>query len=150
MADHLVADQLYIDGRFVDGAGASLDVEDPATESVFTSVPTADAGQIDEAIAAAHRAFEQGDWARMPGAERVAALGALANALVARRDELVETAVRETGSPLMLAHWAQVGMALDQARQLPELFATLPEWEHNELPLDAHLGPAGGDVMMSI
>jgi acyl-CoA reductase-like NAD-dependent aldehyde dehydrogenase len=49
----------------------------------------------------------------------------------------------------MIAEWAQVGMALDQARELPELFATLPEWEHNELPLPLLLA-SGKDVIASI
>ena len=150
MSDHLVSDQLFIDGRFVDGAGARLDVEDPATEEVFTSVPTADLAQVDAAIGAAHRAFESGSWARMPVSERVDALVRMAEALAARRDELVETAIRETGSTALIAEWAQVGMALDQARQLPELFATLSEWEHNENPYASLIGPDGRDVMMSI
>lgn len=150
MADHLAIDELFIDGRFVQGAGARLDVEDPAIETAFATAPTADLAQVDAAIAAAHRAFESGPWARTPVADRVTVLERMANALASRRDELVETTIRETGSPVMLAQWAQVGMALDQARQLPELFATLPEWEHNEMPLDAHLGATGADVMMSI
>jgi len=61
----------------------------------------------------------------------------MADAIQARRAELIETIIRETGSPTGLAQWAQVDMALDQAHQLPELFGALPEWEHNELPLGA-------------
>jgi aldehyde dehydrogenase (NAD+) len=150
MADHLAIDQLYIDGHFVDGAGARLDVEDPATEEAFTSVPTADLGQIDGAIGAAHRANESGVWARVPVRERVDTLVRMADALAARRDVLVETTIRETGSTMLIAQWAQVGMALDQARRLPELFATLPEWEHNENPYASLIGPDGRDVMLSI
>jgi aldehyde dehydrogenase (NAD+) len=127
-----------------------LDVEDPATEEVFASVPTADLAQVDAAIGAAHRAFESGVWANTPGHERVDVLLRMADALAARRDTLVETAIRETGSTVLIAEWAQVGMALDQARQLPELFATLPEWEHNENPYASLIGADGRDVMMSI
>nr|MDT0666606.1 aldehyde dehydrogenase family protein [Micromonospora sp. DSM 115978] len=74
----------------------------------------------------------------------------MADHLRARRAELIETAVRETGATALVAQWAQVDMSLDQAVALPELFATLPEWEHNELPLSEQFDPAGRDVVMSI
>jgi aldehyde dehydrogenase (NAD+) len=98
VADHLDVDRLCIDERFSDGHGAPLDVEDPATGQVFTSVARADIGQVEAALAAAHRSHLAGTWADVPVAERVAALCGMADALVARRDELVETIIRETGS----------------------------------------------------
>jgi aldehyde dehydrogenase (NAD+) len=54
------------------------------------------------------------------------------------------------GSPAQLAASAQVGGALDHARQLLALFSTLREWEHNEVPLDALISPDNQDVVMSI
>ena len=149
MTDHLSFSGNFIDGEFVPGTG-TLGVEDPATEEIFAEVSTASAAQFDLAIAAASRTFESRVWAETPIADRVDALLRMSAALDERREQLVETIIRETGSPLMLAQWAQVGMALDQARQLPELFATLPEWEHNELPLEGHFGPDLRDVMLSI
>ncbi len=86
----------------------------------------------------------------MPGRARADALSIMAEWLAGHREELVETAVLETGSPLGLARWAQVDMAIDHARRLPELFATLPEWEHNELPLDDYFSADGQDVALSI
>lgn len=142
--------RLYIDGAFVEGRGRIVEVEDPATEEVFASVAGADAAQVEGAIAAAHGAFVDRRWAGVPGAERVAVLVRMAGALAARRDELVETIVRETGSPTAFAQFAQVGMALDHARRLPELFASLPEWEHNENPYETLIGPDGRDVFLSI
>jgi acyl-CoA reductase-like NAD-dependent aldehyde dehydrogenase len=150
MADHLEHTQLLIGGELVDGDDAPFGVENPATETDFTTVPAASVKQVDAAIAAARDAFDRGPWPGLPVARRVAALSRMAEALAARRDELVETAIVETGSPLVIAQWAQVGMALDQARQLPELFGTLPQWEHNELPLDDYLGLDGRDVALSI
>jgi aldehyde dehydrogenase (NAD+) len=148
MAHHLVAERLLIGGELVAGRGAPLPVEDPATEEVFTTVPTADATQVETAIASAYETYESRVWTSVPLAERVAALGRMADWLDARREDLVETAIRELGAPLRLAQWAQVGMALDQARQLPALFATLPEWEHNEMPLSELVGAK--DVLLSI
>ena len=148
MSDLLSYDGNFIDGTWVPGTG-SLGVENPATEQIVTEAPVADLAQFDAAIGAAHRSFEAGVWARMPVRERVETMGRLAEGLASRRSELVEMTIEETGSTKMIAEWAQVGMALDQARELPELFATLPEWEHNELPLSLLVG-SGKDVMASI
>ncbi|KPM52194.1 aldehyde dehydrogenase [Frankia sp. R43] len=150
MADHLTFDQLYIDGRAVAGESDALAVEDPALEQNFTHVPTASLAQVDQAVDAARRAFDDGPWSRLPVAERVTVLRRFADRLRESRDELIETAIRETGATRIVAQWAQVDMALDQARQLPDLFATLPEWEHNELPLADSFDPAGRDVLLSI
>ncbi|ADP82175.1 aldehyde dehydrogenase family protein [Pseudofrankia inefficax] len=150
MADTLSFTQLYIDGWAVDGGSEPLEVEDPATEEVFTTVPTASPAQVDAAIEAARRAFDRGQWSRQPVSERVSTLARMARVLAARRAELIETVIRETGATQLVAQWAQVDMSLDQARQLPELFATLPEWEHNEVPLAESFDPAGRDVVMSI
>jgi aldehyde dehydrogenase (NAD+) len=144
----LEADQMVIAGQAVAGGGVPLQVEDPATEEVFATVPTADADQVETAIATARTSFDAGVWADLPRSERLAALGRMAQWLQERREELVETAVREVGAPRSLARLAQVGMALDQARQLPELFGTLPEWEHNEMPLSDLV--TGKDVLLSI
>lgn len=150
MADHLTFDRLYLDGAAVVGEGEPLEVEDPARAEPFTSVPTSSPAQVEQAVAAARLAFDTGPWSRTPVRERVDALLRLAERLRAWRDELIETAIRETGSTALVAQWAQVDMALDQARALPELFATLPEWEHNELPLADSLDPSGRDVLLSI
>ena len=150
MADHLEYSQLLIGGELVDGDDPPFGVENPATETEFTTVPAASVKQVEAAIIAARDAFDDGSWSRTPVAQRVATLTRMAAALASRRDELVETAIVETGSPQVIAQWAQVGMALDQARQLPELFATLPEWEHNELPLNDYIGLDGRDVALSI
>jgi acyl-CoA reductase-like NAD-dependent aldehyde dehydrogenase len=132
------------------GEAGPLDVEDPADESVFAAAPAASPGQFDQAIEAARRAFDEGPWPSLPVSQRVEVLARMADWLASRREELVETAVRETGSTLYLARWAQVDMSIEQAHQLPALFARLPEWEHNELPLDAFIGPDGRDVALSI
>jgi acyl-CoA reductase-like NAD-dependent aldehyde dehydrogenase len=139
----------FIDGAFVPGR-TRFGVEDPAVEEIFTEVDGADAEQFDLAISAAQRSFDEGVWKRQSVEERAEVLLRMADSLERQRAELEESVIRETGSPTSLAQWAQVGMALDQARQLPELFKSLPEWEHNELPLDAYIGPSGRDTLVSV
>ncbi|MEU8137408.1 aldehyde dehydrogenase family protein [Streptodolium elevatio] len=151
MADHLEVAQLYVDGKFVDGRAPAFAVEDPATAEEFAHCPAASPDQFDEAVAAARRSFDAGVWASVPVPERVKVLAAMADELDGMRDDLLRTVVRETGTPVRIAGLMQVDMALEQARQLPALLATLPEWEHNELPLEAHIaGPTGRDVLTSV
>ncbi|MGV0806547.1 aldehyde dehydrogenase family protein [Mycolicibacterium setense] len=149
MGDHLAsADQLLINGEAVLGRGPGLAVENPATEEVFATVPTADAGQVEAAITSARTSFDRGVWADLPVAQRTQTLRRMADWLQSRRDELVDLAVREAGAVLSLARLAQVDMALDQARQLPELFSTLPQWEHNEMPMADLV--TSKDVLLSV
>lgn len=148
MARYFEANELVIAGRAVAGGGTPLQVEDPATEELFTCVPTVDADQVETAIATARTSFDTGLWANQPTDERLSTLARMAQWLQERRDQLVETAVREVGAVRSLARLAQVDMALDQARQLAELFGTLPQWEHNEMPLGDLV--TSKDVVLSI
>ena len=59
--EHLsVPTELTIDGEAVAGEGTVLEVYDPATEQPVAAVPGADGRQVDLAIAAARRAFDEG------------------------------------------------------------------------------------------
>jgi aldehyde dehydrogenase (NAD+) len=142
------AEHLLIGGRLETGGGSPLPVENPATEEVFTTAPTASADQVEVALESSRTSFDTGVWADQSTADRVAVLARMAQWLQERRDVLVETAVREVGAVRAIAGLAQVDMALDQARQLPELFATLPQWEHNEVPLDGLVTQK--DVLLSV
>ena len=64
MADIDFETRMLIDGKLVDAAnGATYDNVNPATEDVIG--PVADGGPVDmeNAIAAARRAFDEGSWA---------------------------------------------------------------------------------------
>lgn len=77
-----MAYKLLIDGKLVDGA-TTLDVIDPATGQIFASCARADEGQLEQAVAAAKRAFPA--WAARPHSERRALLEKLADAMEARQ-----------------------------------------------------------------
>ena len=56
--------RLYIDGAFRDArTGRRFDNLNPATEEVYGTCADAGAADMDEAIAAARRAFDEGPWA---------------------------------------------------------------------------------------
>ncbi|MGF0238926.1 aldehyde dehydrogenase family protein [Rhodococcus sp. IEGM1300] len=99
-------DQLYIDGQWVRPKnGGTFDTIDPSNESVITQVAAATAPDIDLAVSAARRAFDQGPWPQMSGAERAIVLRAIANGIRERQDMLAELEVRDNGKPLPEAQW---------------------------------------------
>ena len=93
--------RLLIDGAFTDAAdGARLERRSPAHEhlvAVYAKAGTADA---ERAIAAARRAFDQGPWPRMKGAERARILRGVADGILARKHELARLETLENGKPL--------------------------------------------------
>src|SRR6266508_1827229 len=91
MASALKSRQLYIDGKWVDGSSDDeLEVINPATEEVITTVPQASIDDVDRAVSAARRAFEDGPWPRMSPRERSDILLRFVQAIADRRSELVD------------------------------------------------------------
>lgn len=148
MTDLVAARQPYLNGEWIRGAGAPLDVESPATGDVVASVETTTPEQVRAAIAAARGAFDEGPWPGLHAAERIATIRRFRDALEARRSVLVETVIEEAGCPRGVTEVAQVGMALSSIGELIDLYERLPQWEHNEVPLSEHL--AGSTVRLSI
>ena len=94
--------RMFIDGEWCDAAdGARFDTVDPATGEVLASVPAASAADVDRAVRAARRAFDEGRWsAALAERERAAVLHRLAGLVRDRRDELAELEVRDCGKPI--------------------------------------------------
>jgi gamma-glutamyl-gamma-aminobutyraldehyde dehydrogenase len=63
--------QAFIDGGFRDAAsGKTFATENPATGEVLAQVASGDTPDIDAAVRAARRSFEDGRWSRLAPAER--------------------------------------------------------------------------------
>ncbi|MBS0573751.1 MAG: aldehyde dehydrogenase family protein [Proteobacteria bacterium] len=93
--------ELYIDGRWAAPAlGGSFPVVNPATEEVVHHAPAGTAADIDAAVRAARRAFDEGPWPRMTGAERGRIIRAIAAGIMARQAELARLEVIDNGKPL--------------------------------------------------
>jgi aldehyde dehydrogenase (NAD+)/betaine-aldehyde dehydrogenase len=104
--------QLTIGGELVEPQGERWDVFNPATEQVIATVGGASAAQVDEAVAAARAAFP--GWAALSGAERSRHIHRLADVLEAAADRLLPAIVNEVGTPVSLASYLQVRMAVEQ------------------------------------
>ncbi|MCM8732293.1 aldehyde dehydrogenase family protein [Hephaestia sp. GCM10023244] len=89
--------RLLVGGALVPGV-ASFDVINPATARPFAQCPRADAALLDDAVAAAKRAFP--GWAATPIGERARLVEALADALAERVAEFAALLTAEQGKPL--------------------------------------------------
>ena len=59
------AAKMFIDGKWTAAAsGATYDVPNPATEETIGSAPDASVEDMQRAIAAARKAFDEGPWPR--------------------------------------------------------------------------------------
>ena len=113
--------RLYIDGSWQDSDGdAVLTVLNPATEEVIGTVPDATVSDIDRAVRAARRAFDEGPWPTMSPRERSVVMLRMADVMERRIDELKELSIREAGSTRALADSLQVTVPLQHFRDMAE------------------------------
>ena len=102
-------ERLLIDGQLVAAEGGAVyDNVNPANEEVIGVAADASAADVERAIAAARRAFDETDWARDVEL-RVRCLRQLHQALVDHQDELADITVAEVGAPRMLMGGPQLG-----------------------------------------
>lgn len=95
-------DQALIGGRQRPAAsGATFDAIDPASNRLLARVAACDAADVDAAVAAARRAFDEGPWARLAPVERKRVLLRLAELMLAHREELALLDSLNMGKPVM-------------------------------------------------
>ena len=106
------ADRFFIGGEWVKPSSSSrIDVRDSATEEVFLSVAEAQVEDVDRAVAAARKAFDDGPWPRMTHKERAVWLNKIADAWTKRADAFADTWTRESGVLHSIAKRAVLGPA---------------------------------------
>jgi betaine-aldehyde dehydrogenase len=99
-------DALYIDGRWVEPfEKGTFDVFDPATEQLLHRAPAATAADVDLAVQAARRAFDDGRWSGLSGTERARVLRAIAAGIRDRLTDLSRLEVQDNGKPYPEAEW---------------------------------------------
>jgi len=135
-------DAFFIDGDWAAPAtDDTIEVVSPHSEQVVATVPEGSAVDIDAAVAAARRAFDEGPWPRMSPAERIAVVQAFSDLYAGRIAEMAELITLEMGSPTSFANlaqspapWMQIEAFLAVARDYP--------WE------EARPGALGTDVLV--
>lgn len=115
----------------IDGSDVQLqdrfDVLDPATGERLASVGAGTAATVDDAVTSARRAFDEGPWPRMMPKERARRLRAVADRLVAEREEFAELESRDTGKPI-----SQARTDADVAARYFEFYAGVVEGVHGD------------------
>jgi betaine-aldehyde dehydrogenase len=130
--------ELFIDGAWRPASGgATFPVIDPATEAPFAEAARGTAADVDLAVQAARRAFDDGPWPRMGGRERAAIVRAIGRLIAERKEELAALEVRDNGKPLPEALW-DVG----DAAYCFEYYADMAEAAEAAGPMPIPLGDA--------
>lgn len=93
--------RMYIDGKWVESlSGEVRTIINPATGATIAQVTEGAAADVDLAVAAARRAFDEGPWGTTPAVQRAALLFKLADAIETAADELAKLETMDNGKPL--------------------------------------------------
>ncbi|MBC2589832.1 aldehyde dehydrogenase [Rhodococcus aetherivorans] len=119
-------DKLFIGGSWVEpSSDAVIEVISPINGEVIATVPEAREADMDRAVAAARKAFDEGPWPRMTPAERAEILVRVGNEVKKRIPEMAEAFTLELGAPAAVStlfHQNAVDM-WDDAATFHERFA---------------------------
>ncbi len=103
--------KFYIDGAWVEPSHAkTLDVINPATERSAGRISLGDASDVDRAVIAARRAFDE--FSRTRREERLALLGRIVEVYKRRYNDMAEAITEEMGAPVSLAKNSQAAIGL--------------------------------------
>ncbi len=109
--------RLLIDGQWLD-ASRKFDTINPATEEVLTQIAEASADDVDRAVSAARKAFEDrsGPWRKMSASERGRLIWRLADLVEKNIDELAELETLDNGKPIFESRYVDMPMVIDVLR----------------------------------
>ena len=106
--------QLFINGQWADSAsGKTFETPDPATGETLARIAEGDAEDINRAVKAARKAFEEGPWSRMTPSERGRLVWKIGDLILEHTDELAQLESLDNGKPFVVAQAADVPLAAD-------------------------------------
>ncbi|KAF5290054.1 hypothetical protein FQA39_LY14835 [Lamprigera yunnana] len=106
--------QLFINGKFVNSEGGqTLTSINPTDESIICKVQCASTKDVDNAVKAAKKAFETGEWSKISARERGQLLHRLADLMHQHREELATIESLDSGAVYTLALKTHVGMSIE-------------------------------------
>jgi len=106
--------QLFINGQWTDAAsGRTFDTPNPATGETLATIAEGDAEDINRAVRAARKAFEDGPWGKMSPSERGRIIWRIGDLILEHRDELAQLESLDNGKPFAVAQAADVPLAAD-------------------------------------
>ncbi|OMH26724.1 aldehyde dehydrogenase [Motiliproteus sp. MSK22-1] len=99
-------------------SGSTLGVINPATGEEIARTPSGDAQDIDRAVSAARKAFEDSEWSRMRPAQRERLLWRLADLMEQNIEELAEIESIDNGKTAIVAQHVDITLAIDFLRYM--------------------------------
>src|SRR5690625_4119171 len=108
---------LYINGSYVPSqSGQTFETLNPATEEVLATVSEAKEEDIDRAVDAARKAFDDGPWSQLTTAERSHLIYKFANLVEEHREELAQLETLDNGKPYKQALEDDIDGTVDHFR----------------------------------
>ncbi|MBH58775.1 MAG: aldehyde dehydrogenase family protein [Planctomycetaceae bacterium] len=109
--------QCFIGGEWIPAeSGKTFNTYHPATGEVIAEVAEGDAVDVDKAVAAARKAFDDGPWRKMDARERGAIMYRLADLIEAELDELAALETLDNGKPISDSLAADLPLTIDCLR----------------------------------
>jgi aldehyde dehydrogenase (NAD+) len=109
--------KMLIGGKWVESAsGKTFPTINPATEEVIAEVAEGNAEDIDRAVKAARKAFDEGPWRKTDARDRGRLLNKLADLMEAQIDELAELETLDNGKPIRESRNADLPLVIDCLR----------------------------------
>jgi len=106
--------KLFIDGQWVEAAsGKTFETPDPSTGDTLARVAEGDAEDIERAVRAARRAFDDGPWGRLTASERGRIIWKIGDLILEHADELAQLESLDNGKPYAVARAADIPLAAD-------------------------------------
>lgn len=106
--------KLFINGKWVDSvSGKTFDTINPATEEVITSIAEGDKADIDLAVTAARKAFEEGPWRKIDARDRGKILLKIMELIEKSKDELALLETLDNGKPISETTNADLPLVID-------------------------------------
>ena len=94
----------------------TIPIINPATECIVAHAPVGNVTNAAQAIAAARRAFDHGDWRSIPASKRQAILQRFHNVLMSQANEICKLIVAEAGATQASARTVHFGTAMRHAQ----------------------------------
>ncbi|MFF5443408.1 aldehyde dehydrogenase [Streptomyces sp. NPDC012888] len=133
--------RLFIGGEWTDPLGGdTIEVVSPHTEQVIGRVPHASNADVDRAVAAARKAFDEGPWPRMTLDERIAVVSRIKDAIAVRHEEIARSISSQNGSPYS---WSVLAQALG-----PMMVYDAAITVAREFPYEEHRAGALGPILV--
>ncbi|CAH9120181.1 unnamed protein product [Cuscuta epithymum] len=103
--------QLLINGQFVDSAsGKTFPTLDPRTGEVIAHVAEGETEDINRAVSAARKAFDEGPWPKMTAYERSKVMLRCADLIEKHKDEIAALETWDNGKPFLQSATTEVPM----------------------------------------